>query len=224
MEGSKINHMLDRVLRIIFPRRAVCLGCSSWVGCQEDWICPDCREKLCQFRVGAGMPPADVDLAAFAYVYRDLAANIVRRLKYSGLTCLAPFMAKDMVDAYETLGATGADAVINVPMHLKRRRQRGYNHAELLAREVARLLNLEYLDALECARVVRQQAKLDGEARRRNLEGAFRLKNPVEGRSLILVDDVRTTGATAATCAKALKAGGAKQIILLCYTAVQEFH
>ena len=104
-----------------------------------------------------------------------------------------------------------------VPMHKKRRKQRGRNHAELLARDVAARLELPYLDALERTRDTRQQARLDDKARRQNLRDAFAVRESVAGRRVILVDDVCTTGSTAMACARALRNGGAERVFLLCY-------
>ena len=213
-----MRRVLNAALALLFPKKAVCMGCGSAAGCREDWVCPACRERLAKLWIGAELPPAGLDGAAFAYVYTGPAARIVQQLKYSGIGQLAGFMGEDMVRAYRFLEPTGADCVVCAPMHRKRLRKRGYNHAALLARNVAERLELECIDALECTRLVRQQARLDGEERLRNLDGVIALKTPVKGRRVILVDDVRTTGATARACAAALKAGGAGSVYLLCYT------
>lgn len=210
---------LLNVLRdLLFPKRANCMGCGAATGCKEDWVCPACRQELAQSWVGAEPPPKGIDAAAYAYVYHGAAAGIVQRLKYSGVGKLAGFMGADMVRAYRFIEPTGADCVACVPMHPKRVRRRDYNHAELLARDVAARLDLPYVDALERVRNTVQQARLDDKARRQNLRGAFRVNAGVAGRRVILVDDVCTTGSTAKACAKALRAGGATRVFLLCYT------
>jgi ComF family protein len=214
--------MWRRLLDLLFPKRANCMGCGSATGCREDWICPQCRQELTQSWVGAEMPPRGIDGAAFAYVYHGAAAGIVQRLKYYGVGQLASFMGTDMVRAYRFLEPTGADCVVCVPMHKKRRKRRGYNHAELLARDVAARLELPFIDALERTRDTGQQARLNDWARRQNLKDAFAVKEPVSGQRVILVDDVCTTGTTAVECARALKAGGAKAVFLLCYTRARK--
>ena len=151
----------DALLNLLYPKRANCMGCGAATGCREDWVCPACREDLARGWVGAEMPPKYLDAAAYGYVYRGAAAGMVRRLKYSGVGKLAAFMGRDMVRAYRFIEPTGADCVCCVPMHSKRLRQRGRNHAELLARDVAARLELPYLDALERTRDTRQQARLD---------------------------------------------------------------
>ena len=207
---------------LLFPRRANCMGCGAATGCREDWICPECRQDLARSWVGAEPPPRGIDAAAYGYVYRGAAAGIVRRLKYSGVGRLATFMGEDMVRAYRFIEPTGADCVTCVPMHPKRLKKRGFNHAELLARDVAARLGLPYVDALERTRNAVQQARLDDHARRANLHGAFRAAEPLSGRRVLLVDDVCTTGTTARECAAALRAGGAAGIYLLCYTRAKK--
>ena len=205
------------VLRLLYPRRAICMGCGSAVGCEEDWVCPDCRRALAQSWVGAYPPPRGITGAAHAYAYRGAASGIVKRLKYSGIRRLAPFMGADMARAYRAIEPTGVDCVVPVPMHPKRLRKRGYNHAELLARDVAGRLGLPVEDALMRVRDTTQQARLDDRERRRNLKGAIAPKVSLAGRRVLLVDDVCTTGATALACLKALRKGGAESVWLLCY-------
>lgn len=208
---------LEAALELLFPKRAVCMGCGSASGCREDWICPKCREALNLSWIGADSPPETLDGAAFAYRYLNPAASIVQKLKYSSIHRIAAFMAEDMVRAYRFIEPTGADCVAWVPMHPRRLRRRGYNHAELLARRVAERLEIECVNALECVRYTRQQARLTAEERRLNLLGNFRPRMSLEGRRVILVDDVCTTGSTARVCAAALREGGAAHVYLLCY-------
>ena len=205
------------LLKLVYPLRAVCMGCGSKAGCEEDWVCPECRRSLASGWVGASPAPRGFDGMACAYRYHGAAAGIMRRMKYSGIWRLSSFMAGDMVRAYQAILPTGVDCVVPVPMHPKRRRERGYNHAELLAKEAAKRLGLECLDALERVRDTRQQARLSGRERRANLKGAIALKQSVEGRRVLLVDDVCTTGTTAVSCLEQLKCGGAINVYLLCY-------
>ena len=142
------------LLGLVYPLRAVCMGCGTAAGCEEDWVCPECRQALASGWIGASPAPRGFDGAACAYAYRGPSAGIVRRMKYSGVKRLADFMAGDMLKAYRAIMPTGVDAVVPVPMHEKRLRERGYNHAALLARAVAEGLGL---------RVERQPCSMGGE-------------------------------------------------------------
>ena len=208
---------MRRLLELLYPRRAVCMGCGALTGCREDWICPACRQALNERRVGAAPPPEGIDGAAYAYAYAGPAAGIINRMKYTGVHRLAEFMAADMIDACRALDTAGADLITSVPMHPARQRRRGYNHAELLARACAGALGLPCEAAIVRVRDTPQQARLEDEERLSNLRDAFEFLQPLQGRRVLLVDDVCTTGATARGCAEALKAAGAERVYLLCY-------
>ena len=210
-------NLLNAIRNLFFPLRANCMGCGAATGCREDWICPACREALTQGWVGASPPPEGLDAAAFAYVYRGAAVGIVTQLKYRGVTRLAGFMGGDMARAYRFIHPTGADCVTCVPMHSKRQVRRGYNHAALLARELSARVGIPFVELLERVRDTPQQAKLEDDARRSNMSGAFRGLEAARGRRVLLVDDVCTTGSTATACARALRAAGAGAVCLVCY-------
>ena len=208
---------MNPLLDWLYPRRAVCMGCGALTGCREDWVCPDCRRALAERWVGAGPAPEGLDGAAYGYVYSGPTAGIVSRMKYTGVYRLSEFMAADMARAYRFIEPTGADMMTFVPMHPARQRQRGYNHAELLARACGSALGLPCAAAVERVRNTPQQARLEAEARRENLRDAFKAIEPLPGRRVVLVDDVCTTGATAQGCAEALKDAGAERVYLLCF-------
>jgi ComF family protein len=109
------------------------------------------------------------------------------------------------------------DAVVPVPLHWRRQWQRGFNQSELLARAIARRSGIPVVRALRRVRPTLTQAGLSNTDRRRNVAAAFRCRGArrVEGRRILLIDDVMTTGATAAACALALKRAGARKVALL---------
>lgn len=219
-----MKRAIDALIELIYPRRAVCMGCGSRAGFPRDWLCEDCRQLLAKRWVGAG-PVPDGGLfmgAAYGYYYGGPAGDLVRNLKYRGVTRLSEGMGRAMAKAFEAIQPTGADCVVPVPMHRKRLRKRGFNHAELLACEAAKRLNLPMENALERVRNTRQQARLPVAERRKNMDGAIELRGDVRGRRVILVDDVCTTGATANACARALLGGGAQAVYLLCFAEAGE--
>jgi ComF family protein len=109
------------------------------------------------------------------------------------------------------------DFVTAVPLHWRRRWQRGFNQSELLARAIAHRWNIPCVRVLRRVRSTPAQAGLSNSRRRRNVAGAFACSNAqlVSGRRVLLVDDVLTTGSTAAACAYALKQAGAARITFL---------
>ena len=209
---------LEALLGLIYPRRAVCMGCGMSAGFERDWLCEDCRRALAERWVGAAPPPdGPIEGAAYAYRYGGPARGLVRNLKYRGVTRLAEPMGRQMASAFEGLRPAEVDWVTPVPMHPRRVRRRGWNHALLLAEQVARRLEVPLVEALARTRNTPQQAKLSDAGRLRNLDGAIALTRDVAGKRVLLVDDVCTTGATANVCAAALMEGGARAVLLLCY-------
>ena len=110
------------------------------------------------------------------------------------------------------------DAIVPVPMHWLRRWRRGFNQSELLARQISRRTGVPLVAALRRSRATPVQAGLARTARRRNVAGAFRARRTaiaIQGRNVLLIDDVMTTGSTGASCALALKRAGAARVTLL---------
>jgi ComF family protein len=160
--------------------------------------------------------PGVVDAARSAGRYQGSLREIIHAFKYEGRRGLAVPLAAMM----RTAGAgilTGADVVVPVPLHPWRRMRRGFNQADDLARH----LGLPMIRALWRIHATRPQAGLPAAARRRNIRDAFQLSPRVTGRRhralvedqvVVIVDDVRTTGATLDACASVLKRAGARQV------------
>jgi ComF family protein len=108
-----------------------------------------------------------------------------------------------------------ADLIVPVPLTGRRRRERGFNQAALLGRELSRAVGLPVSEALSRRSSPRHQAEsASAEERWRNVEGAFVVSRPdsIRGRRLLLIDDITTTGATLDACARALREAGAAQV------------
>ena len=114
------------------------------------------------------------------------------------------------------------DFVVPVPLHWQRRWQRGFNQSALLAQSIARRTGIPMLRALGRVRSTAAQAGLSNTNRRKNVSTAFRCRRPasVAGKRILLIDDVMTTGSTAAACAIALKRAGATKVALLAVARV----
>lgn len=140
---------------------------------------------------------------------------LVQRFKYDGFRPLAKPLGRFLLYAAERLSEQSFDLAVPVPLHRNRRRQRGFNQAELLVAEVARLRKIP-LGVKNCVRVrdTSPQTGLRAAERRRNVAGAFDVPQPerVRGRRVLLIDDVLTTGATASACAEAIRKAGAKGV------------
>ena len=201
---------------LLFPTRAICVCCGSKAGMPREWICESCRRRLARNWIGA-FQEHRMDGMAVAYRYAGPAGGMVRALKYNSATGLTEMMANDMLRAYRQIMPTGVQVVCAVPMHKKRLRQRGFNQSELLARAIAKKLDLPYENLLVRTRNTQQQARLHGAARRSNLVNAFQAAKPIDGKNVLLVDDVYTSGQTAHQCERVLREAGAGKVFLLTF-------
>jgi ComF family protein len=140
-------------------------------------------------------------------------ARAVRALKFHGHRAVAASLGSALADLTPIADRA---VVVPVPLHPTRLRERGYNQAALLARGLARRAGRRLaLRALVRQRATTTQARLDAAARRANLADAFVAPAPLPDASVVLVDDVLTTGATADACARALRAAGATHVLVL---------
>ena len=138
--------------------------------------------------------------------------DIVFDLKYRGIRALAPDIGELLARHLES-SRLAADLIVPVPLHGRRERERGYNQAGLLARELGRRTGLPVESMLRRTKNTPPQVDMTGpENRRANIEAAFECVADVRGRRVILVDDVVTTGSTMGACAAPLKAAGASKV------------
>lgn len=215
------------LLDLLFPPQ--CIGCRR----PGTWLCADCVSSLPYITTSTcrrcGVPisegplcerchrnPPRLDRIGSVFLFEGPIRRAVHRLKYRNARALANPLGASMADWWRE-HPIEADAIVPVPLHADRLRQRGYNQAALLARELERRTGLPLReDILIRVRSTRPQMELDAEARQRNMVGAFSCPNgQAKGQSILLIDDVCTTGATLEACADALRAGGASAVSAL---------
>jgi ComF family protein len=218
------------------PRCAGCAEVTDDVGA----FCPACWGQMewlgnagCQ-RCGLPLAGTEIDMCArcladppkldrmrAAVAYDDLPRSIVLRLKYGRKVALARTMARYMAPLR---GDWGDDTlIVPVPLHRWRLWGRGFNQSGLVARELGRRWDLETDNRL-LRRVKRTQPLkgLNHTQRRKAVAGAFRAigSDRIKGRTIVLVDDVLTSGSTAEACARVLRRAGAERIELICWARV----
>jgi ComF family protein len=151
--------------------------------------------------------------AAYSFgAYEGVLRELIHLYKYGKVRTLARPLSGWLAQALPRDEAF--DALVPVPLYWRRRLQRGFNQAELLARGLSRRTGIPVVTALGRVRPTPTQAGLSTSARRRNVAKAFRARD-VQGNRILLIDDVMTTGATATSCALALKQAGARRVALL---------
>ncbi len=159
------------------------------------------------------------DVAYSFGFYEDHLRKLIHLFKYSRIQTLSGPLGKLLARALPL--EQSFDVIVPMPLHWRKRWQRGFNQAELLAREISRRTHVPVRDALRRVRNTESQAGLTSAKRRKNVSGAFQPsrravnRKLLEGTRVLLIDDVMTTGATAASGARALKRAGARHVTLL---------
>ncbi len=198
------------LLRALLPRP--CPACRRSLG-QEAGLCSSCLSSFsAQITDASTLRETRIPHLIYLGEYFGPLRRTVSALKYAGSREIAPRVAPMLarrIPAWWQL-----ESVCAVPLHPKRQRQRGFNQSELIALEVAKERALPFLKALERTRSTRQQAKLHGLERQKNVENAFKANSSLKG-NVLLVDDVFTTGATLRDCERALLEAGAKQVYFM---------
>ena len=220
---------LDRLKRValdfFFPRW--CLGC----GREGDFICPSCSRSLPHLYPPicprCGLPqlngvlcpacigwPAAIDGMRAPFRFEGAVREAVHQLKYRNLRAATGLFAAWLADYLARYPLPG-DVLVPVPLHPRRLRERGYNQSALLARELGKVTGLPVSDnvLVRTVNTSPQARAASVAARRRNVAGSFASRDrQLEGLSVLLIDDVATTGSTLNDCARALKAGGAVSV------------
>ncbi len=193
----------NKLAELFFPDADRCPFCDS-----EGGFCENCRAELKNQRICS-------DIAAFRY--EGIARDLIRRLKFSGHAHLASPMADLMEEALDLRG----DIITCVPLHPKRRRQRGYNQSELIAKRLSELTDIPYVPLIIKIRNTPPQSMMKSRAARiENIRDAFRLKGTPDliGKHILLADDVFTTGATAKECITLLMTAGAASVRIITFS------
>lgn len=231
---------LDAALDLVFP--AICPVCESALGAgRRDPLCGDCWQTMPRLappwcaRCGLAFPTfgplaaatardcqaCTVEPPAFAWAraavdYDGPARDALQAFKFGGRRLLARPLAQLIVDTPEAERAIRADALVPVPLAPARERERGFNQAQVLAERLAPRFGLPVRATwLARTRLTAPQTELSAAERRSNVRGAFAAARAVRGRSIVVIDDVFTTGATVSECARALAEAGAREIGVL---------
>lgn len=193
--------------KLVFVKRPVCLKCGKEVVSERQELCFDCSKRRKSFEYGMALMN-----------YNEAASASMVRIKYKNKREYLDFYGEAIWRRYGSrLERLQAQALVPVPIHTSRRRQRGFNQAEVLAEILSGYLGIPVRgDFLVRNKRTAPQKSLDPTARLKNLEEAFGAGMDLRGlESVILVDDIYTTGSTAEACTRVLKKAGVKRVYLV---------
>ena len=225
-------NILYALIDILFPR--VCFSCDIRLKGKEKILCSDCEDSL-QFLTevceicGSSENPSDCpvcnsnkfvfDKARSVFIFSKTIQNLIHELKYNEMKRISKYLGK-YVSEYLHLFQLfkNVDIIAPVPLHLVKKRARGFNQAEFLSKEISRHVNWLHIPSLVLRnRFTDTQTKLNRKQRQENVSEAFTLntKFNILNKNILIVDDVFTTGATANSICKLLKKNHAGKIYVL---------
>ncbi len=228
---DKIRY-IDKFTDMLFPRR--CPVCGDVVIPRGEYICPECigelhfiSEPVCKV-CGREILSEDEELCSnckrhkfsfeYGYAlmsYNDVAAQSIARIKYSGAKEYLDYYGKTAAEIYgDRIRAMGVDAIVPIPVHKSRLKKRGYNQAAVLAHVMGDAIGIPvYEDALHRNKKTTALKELNAAERLKNLTSAFYAGDiPSDMNSVLLVDDIFTTGATLEATTRCLKRAGVDKV------------
>ena len=223
------NRLFDKILTVFFPKRCAC--CRK-VLYPDELFCEDCvidncripRPKCAECGQETALCSCSTDKNSFdriiaPFYYQNEAKDCIINFKFRNYLDNGEFLAKEMVKAFEEEYVFGKpDVIVAVPLTRRRRNKRGFSQTVVLAKYISGETQIEFKKGLlKKVRETPPQVGLDSKERKKNLVGAFAVAKDVDlkGKTVIICDDNKTTGATLNECAKTLKKAGAKTVIAL---------
>jgi len=205
---------LSSLLDLLFPPK--CVFCGRILHDKEDQCCERCIESLPYTLNGGRQDGVYYDYCVSPLYYKGAVRKSILRYKFNGASGYADTYGKILADCIRGNPDLGYDLISWVPLSSKRKRERGYDQAMLLALATALELGEVAVETLRKTRDVRAQSELGGAAERReNISGAYEAVDPelISGKCVLLIDDIVTTGSTLNECAGAVLSAGAAKVV-----------
>lgn len=236
---ARLRQIGSFCLDVVFPPVCVLCGRVGWL------LCPSCESRLAVVALsicyhcgrmgesGQALPigficrecrttPSSLRQMRAPLRYQEPTSSLIHRFKYEGFSALGRPLARFLVDDWPDWEQS-PDLIVPIPLHPKRRRRRGYNQSELLAKPLGAATSIPvHAPALRRTRHTIPQVGLGPDERQDNVRGAFEADAAVVGgRHILLIDDVLTTGATLSAAAGALLTAGAADVSAYCLARVR---
>ena len=201
--------------KIVYINEPRCKKCGKPIRYEEKEYCEDCKKRNFFYEQGRSV-----------WLHKGPVAWSVYQFKYHNRRVFAEFYGEEMWRLYEKwIRAKEIDVIIPVPLHRRRKRNRGYNQAEVVAKVLSRSSGIPIENhAIKRIRYTERQKNLDHKERRKNLSGAFRVSAYwKKQKNVLLIDDIYTTGNTIDEIAKELKKNGVENVYFLTISIGQGF-
>ena len=208
----------------IFDGKYFCDECEENLPYIDKFYCEHCGRKLnapSNYCSSCKEKSIHVDKARSLFNYGEPVDKFIQQLKYYDKRFIADIFGEKLANLYRK-NYFNADYLCFIPMTKKAKRKRGYNQSELIANSLSKQIDVPVKELVSKGKETIRQAKLSREERLKNLKGCFKpvSKKEIEGKTIVLIDDVLTTGATSEAVAEVLKKKGAKFVYLLTVASV----
>ena len=209
-----MNKLVDLFLDLVFPTK--CILCREFIGPGKPRICPECQNTMPMTEKGSTRKGDFFSGCVSALYYEGRVRDAIRRYKFGGAQAYSNAFGELVAERiYEQYG-DDYDIITWVPLSPDRRRRRGYDQTQRIAGNTARRLNRKLVRTLRKRRGVKPQSVTGSPERRKaNIAGAYRVIDPqiIQGRRILLIDDIITSGSTLSECAKTLLLAGAEEVL-----------
>ena len=203
----------------VFEKERFCDECKKMLPYNDGPTCAHCGRRTIAFTEYCSTCKnilVDLDKCRSAFSYEYPMSKLIKDAKYNNARYLIEFFAEQLSLVYFQ-NYFNADYLLYVPMTEKALKKRGYNQSQILANKLSSLIKVNVIECVSKVKETERQATLSRVERMKNLENAFKVvdKKAIKDKTLLLIDDVTTTGATAQAIASRLKKAGAKSVNLL---------
>lgn len=236
-----MKEYIESFLEILYPEKNTCFICSVYdESISDKYICADCQKKLKNITppiCTKCSKPIDYDssnslcsdcnlhdrsfkISKSPFIYEGLIIDCIYKFKYYNKSYFYKLFGNLLLNFMENESYTNFDYITSVPLHKSKMRSRGYNQSELIAKHISDRLSIPYADVLRRTKKTTKQSQQSKDERRKNLIGAFTIKNPhkyeyIKNSNVLLVDDVYTTGSTADECSRTLLNFGVSDVYVI---------
>lgn len=233
-------NIFNSIAAIIYPQK--CISCGNLLNIKtQSVLCDKCEKAFTSINEGffkcdkcgriiehtgkckmCSMRDTSYDSGYCVLEYNDEVRRAIIKYKFKSAHGFSKYFGKLMSNYIKDMDIKNYDFMTCVPLHKQKRRIRGYNQSELLAKIISKNIGIEYIDALYKVVNTKQQSSLSAKEREKNIKNAFKADSNVKNKNILLVDDILTTGYTINECARVLKKAGAKRVDFIVLACVND--